>query len=571
MLQLRRGPFRTADHFADLSRVLVGHSYKGPMIRSSHKGSFIDGWLARGGLCAALLPVFIGAPNALAQNAAPPSSEKPWYPPRLERYERELAQGGARGKPGTTKVAIDPRKLYDLPELIDLAERNNPETRIAWERARQAAAAVGLSESFYYPYLMASAGVGYESAFLPFPTLAVDLRPIAQQLARNPQASLQSLETQKQSLPNVSIVGGGTLATDAVASSAALSVKWLLLDFGGRRSVVDGAKERLMMANVGFNAAHQKIVFDVTQKFYALGNVRQKVIVAKSAFHAAQTVEQAVKARLDRGLALKPELLQAQQQSAQFEFDLEAAIGEESDAQVALVETIGILPTTRLQVADFKDKPLPAEPERSVDALIDLALSQRPDLVAKLANLHAREAGVRNARAEYYPKIALDAHVGEARLDVSIDNSPYFGGERTTYGVGLTVEVPIFDGFARREKLRIAESELRSAESELAEARDAVVREVWKAHTDFKTALRKQVAAAKLLTAAENAYDAVFDSYQNGLSTYVEVVNAQRNVTSALSVGHDTRSAIFTSAAALALSIGDLAKPRPQPAPVRRK
>ena len=45
------------------------------------------------------------------------------------------------------KVAINPKKVYDLPELIDLAERNNPDTRVAWESARKAAAAVGLSES----------------------------------------------------------------------------------------------------------------------------------------------------------------------------------------------------------------------------------------------------------------------------------------------------------------------------------------------------------------------------------------------------------------------------------------
>jgi len=365
-------------------------------------------------------------------------------------------------------------------------------------------------------------------------------------------------------LPNVSIVGGGSLVTDAVASRAALSVKWLLLDFGERRAVVDAAKERLMMANVGFNATHQKIVFEVTRDFYALGDARQKVIVGKSAFHAAQTVEQAAKARLEHGLALKPELLQAQQQTAQSAFDLEAAMGEESDAQVALVESLGILPTIRIQVADLADKPLPANPERSVDALIDLALSQRPDLVLKLANLHARQAEVREARAAFYPKLAVDAHVGEAALNVSVNDSSYFGGGHSVYGAGVTVEVPVFDGFARREKLRLAEAELRAAQSELAEAGDAAVREVWKAYTDFKTALRKQDAAAKLLTAAENAYAAVLESYQNGLSTYVEVVNAQRNVTAARSVGHDTRSAIFTAAAALALSIGELAKP-PRP------
>jgi len=199
--------------------------------------------------------------------------------------------------------------------------------------------------------------------------------------------------------------------------------------------------------------------------------------------------------------------------------------------------------------------------------LIDLALSQRPDLVAKLANLHAKQADVRRARAEYYPKVTVDAHAAESRFDLSLDSSPYFGGTRPTYGVGVTVEVPIFDGFARREKVRLAEADLRAAESELSGSRDAAVREVWKAHTDFKTALCKQESAAKLLIAAENAYAAVLASYRNGLSTYVEVVNAQRNVTSARSVGHDTRSAIFTTAAALALSIGELAKPPPRPPP----
>ncbi|HEY2343739.1 MAG TPA: TolC family protein, partial [Chthoniobacteraceae bacterium] len=248
-------------------------------------------------------------PAALGKDGAPPSAEKSWSPPRLQKYERELAQGQPE-QPAAENL-VNPKRVYDLPELIDIAERNHPETKIAWERARQAAAAVGLSESFYYPYLMASAGVGYDRAFIPFPTLAADLRPLVRQLVRNPQAALQSAETQNQPLPNVSIVGGGTLTTEAVASRAALSVKWLLFDFGERSAVVDEAKERLMMANVGFNGTHQKIVFEVTQKFYELGNARQKVTVGKSAFHAAQTVEQAVRARLERGLALKTELLQA--------------------------------------------------------------------------------------------------------------------------------------------------------------------------------------------------------------------------------------------------------------------
>jgi outer membrane protein TolC len=109
--------------------------------------------------------------------------------------------------------------------------------------------------------------------------------------------------------------------------------------------------------------------------------------------------------------------------------------------------------------------------------------------------------------------------------------------------------------------MEAAEADLHGAENELAGARDSAVREVWKAYTDFKTALRKQDSATKLLTASQNAFDAILESYKNGLSTYVEVVTSERNLTSARSVNHDTQSAIFTAAAALALSTGELARP----------
>ena len=71
----------------------------------------------------------------------------------------------------------------------------------------------------------------------------------------------------------------------------------MLLDFGERSAVVAAAREQLMMANVGFNGTHQKIVFDVTDHFYQLGTARQKVMVTQSALDAAKTVEQAAQAR----------------------------------------------------------------------------------------------------------------------------------------------------------------------------------------------------------------------------------------------------------------------------------
>src|SRR6266566_10116793 len=330
---------------------------------------------------------------ANARNDPPPSADRTWSPPNLSNYESELAGQRFHQVEGGSHVSIYPRKIYSLAELIDIAERNNPETRVAWERARQAAAAVGLSESAYYPYLAASAAAGYDRAFIPFPTLRVD----QEKLLTNP------------SLADVTIVGGGSLVTEARAYRAELNAKWLLLDFGERSAVVATAREQLMMANVGFNGTHQKIVFQVTERFYQLGTAHQKVLVSQSALEAAQTVEQAVQARVDNGLATKPELLQAQQQTAQTEFDVEATTGAESDARVALVESIGLLPTVPLHVADLGQRSTSEQTNGSVDELIERALSQRPDLVAKLANVRAKHDGIRKVRAEYYPKVAIDA------------------------------------------------------------------------------------------------------------------------------------------------------------------
>src|SRR5947208_16365901 len=84
-----------------------------------------------------------------------------WRAPDLRDYTRAL-------KP-TEAPLIDPNKRYGLPELIDLAQRVNPETRVAWEAARRSALAVGLVESEYFPALAISALGGYQSVGVPIP------------------------------------------------------------------------------------------------------------------------------------------------------------------------------------------------------------------------------------------------------------------------------------------------------------------------------------------------------------------------------------------------------------------
>ena len=228
-------------------------------------------------LCS-LLVVLCARPAAHGQHGAPPVASQPWRPPDLDKHEAELTRISAREQQEKALIGVDPRKAYTLPELIDLAERNHPDTRVAWERARQAAALVGLSQSAYYPYLAASAAANYEQAFIPFPKLAVNRQQLLSQIS---QGLGLTPVTGAAAGPIVTATGGTTLTTDAYGGHGVLGMKWLLYDFGAREATVATAKQTLLIANVGFNAAHQKVVFNVTRLFYAFNVARQKVAVAQ--------------------------------------------------------------------------------------------------------------------------------------------------------------------------------------------------------------------------------------------------------------------------------------------------
>lgn len=85
---------------------------------------------------------------ALAQSA-PGFPSRPWHAAEEQRVEADARNFH------DSRFNIDPTKTYSLAELLDLAEAHNPETRVAWERARAQAAALGVEHSEVYPTLAA--------------------------------------------------------------------------------------------------------------------------------------------------------------------------------------------------------------------------------------------------------------------------------------------------------------------------------------------------------------------------------------------------------------------------------
>jgi outer membrane protein TolC len=273
-------------------------------------------------------------------------------------------------------------------------------------------------------------------------------------------------------------------------------------------------------------------------------------------------VQQLAESRRDHGLATLPEVLQAREQAARAAYDVEEVMALEVDARMALLEAMGVRPSRTLQVADLSQRPLPAALERAADSFVDVALENRPDLLAKVAVMRSKDAEIRKAQSEYYPRITALGNIGQNIGRVRVDGGPWSTVNEPQYGVAIAIEIPLFDAGLRDKRLSLAQSERRAAEEELNLARDRTVREVVKAYNDVKVAFRKREAAVALLTAADRAYAAALESYRHGIATYVDVVNAQTNLTRARTADTETRSQIFSTNAALAFSTGELVPPQ---------
>ena len=468
---------------------------------------------------AASMQIDYGMPERLGRQVAPTPST-PWQSPDLRGYTSVLKSA--------ERSPIDPQKRYELVELIDLAQRLNPETRVAWEAARQAAIAVGLVESEYFPVLTLSALGGYQSEAFPAP---------------------------------FNVAPSGFFRANLEQVIPTLNLRWLLLDFGRRGSALDGAKERLLTANLGFNRKHQEIIFRVQRAFLGLTSLRGKIAVAQSAVDSARAVRESAEAQSRNGLATLPEVSLARQQEAQAAFDLEDVLATERDAQVALAESIGIPPTTPIQVTDFSALPQPAALEDSVDKVIDQALERRPDLIAKVAALRGKEAEVRRARAAYFPTLSLVSNVNTlaGRVRITGGNQPtgWFSAAEPSYGAGLFFEWNLFEGGATQRRVELAEAGRRAAEDEVTAARDQAIRDVWKAYTDVRLAVRRLDVAAALVDASQTSYEAILESYRRGLETLINLLAARRELSRARFVELDTRVQLLNASAALAFSTGE--------------
>ena len=148
---------------------------------------------------------------------------------------------------------LDPAKIYTLSELVNIAEQNNPETRVAWENAKARAADVGIAQSTLYPTLAA----------------AVLAQTIRADVFFGNSFQRQTIET----------------------LSPGFQLDYIIFDFGRRSQEISASKSHLLAANFQFNDTHRSVIFQVMQSYYRLLETKGRQDAAVANLEDAQTVQ----------------------------------------------------------------------------------------------------------------------------------------------------------------------------------------------------------------------------------------------------------------------------------------
>jgi outer membrane protein len=171
--------------------------------------------------------------------------------------------------------------------------------------------------------------------------------------------------------------------------------------------------------------------------------------------------------------------------------------------------------------------PLSAPPT-DADQLLQLALQQRPDLQALN---YSRQAAIKFSHAERDQKLPTISAAGTVGI-VPIRPAVYYLNNWWG-GIGVNMNIPVFNGFLYSAQAKEASIRAQAASEQSRDLRDRIARDVRTAWLASNTAYQRVAVTAELLTEANLALKLAQTRYQLGLSSIVELSQAQFQQTDA--------------------------------------
>jgi outer membrane protein len=378
-------------------------------------------------------------------------------------------------------------------------------------------------------------------------------------LANNPRIHIGQLlakvqhqvvrETRSNELPDLSgnltaveaeeasRISAGSLTASRLLDHAGMGVQLsqLITDFGHTQNLVASAKlnEKARLADA--EASREDIILATDQVFYQAIEAEATLKVAEQTVSARQTLVDQVSALTSAKLKSELDLSFAEVNLSQAKLLQLDAQNNLDAAKASLDAVLGYDRPTNYKLVVGTDSLQALPPDAA--PLIAAAIQNRPDLQSLQWSEQAARKYSRAQHEQLLPTISALGVVGKT----AVGSSQYFPTD--WYGaVGVNMSVPIFNGFRYTAEASQASLEAKAAVEQTRDLRDQVVRDVRTAWLNANTALQRVTVTGELLRQANLALNLAQTRYQLGLSSIVELSQAQLQQTQAAISDANARS-----------------------------
>ena len=390
-----------------------------------------------------------------------------------------------------------------LNQLIGEALRENKDIRLAAARVNQYLGALQTTRSAYFPQLGAAADASRsrttEAGVSPFPA---------------------------------------GVANPSSLYSAQFNLAWEIDLFGRTRRATEAAQAQALSSEEDRRAILLSVVSGVASSYIALRASDRKLEIAQATLKNYAETLRIFELRYAGGVISQLELAQVQSQ-----YQLAQATIPLIEQQIAVQENLlstlmgrnpGSIPRGQ-SIAQLTAPPVPA-------GLPSSLLERRPDILRAEADLKAANAQVGVARSLYFPTLSLTGAYGSASNPLS----SLFSGSATAWGLGANLAMPLATFGNIEGQIMSAEAVYEQQKIRYLQSAQQALREVNDALTGTQKSRSAQAAQDKRVQALkESAYFARL-RFENGLTSYLEVLNAEDDLFSAQLNNVDAQSATFS-------------------------
>lgn len=298
------------------------------------------------------------------------------------------------------------------------------------------------------------------------------------------------------------------------------------LDLWGRvRRGVEGARAREQARADLVDAQRLVVAAEVARHHFLTSSLEAQARILKETVALRQEALDLQNSRFQGGLANEMDVARARTEFELTRADLVAIERQRGSLEHALAVLCGEPPAGFKKSANAR---LPAPPNIPA-GLPSTVLQRRPDIRAAEQELHAANAAIGVAMANFFPSFRL---VGTSGLE-SVGSEDFLQGRAKTANLGPQVILPIFQGGRLLGGLRGARANHEEALAAYKQTVLTALREVEDALLDARTFERQREAVATAVAAAQETAKLARLRYDRGLSNYFEVVDAERVVLAA--------------------------------------